>query len=311
MPIDPKKRNKPGLQATIEKKEEKKFIPNYRSKTNIKTTSNSPETNRRKYQQYEYHPDEHSVRTDTKETNEYILTGRNPIREALKNGHDLEKMLVQRGELSGSAREIVQKAKEKKVQIQIVDKSRLDAITPNHQGLIAYASAYQYSTIEEILQTADEKGEKPFLVVLDGITDPHNFGAIIRTAECAGVHGIIIPQHRSVGLSPAAVKSSAGAVEYVKVARVNNISRTIEELKKEGIWFYAVTMNGQDYRNVSFDGGVALVIGAEEDGISRLVQDNCDYAVSLPMTGKIESLNASVAAGIMMYRVFDGRRTTK
>ena len=169
-------------------------------------------------------------------------------------------------------------------------------------------AAYQYSTVEDILRTAEEKGEKPFLIVLDGITDPHNLGAIIRTAECAGVHGIIIPQHRSVGLSPAAVKSSAGAVEYVKVARVNNLSRTIEQLQKEGVWFYAVTMNGTDYRKVAFDGGVALVIGAEEDGISRLVLEKCDQAVSLPMTGKIESLNASVAAGIMMYRVFDSRR---
>ena len=262
------------------------------------------------YRQYEYTPIFTPDRTEREgEADEYILTGRNPIREALKNGHDLEKMLVQKGELSGSAKEIVQKAKEQRIQIQVVEKSRLDAIAPNHQGLIAFASAYQYSTVEEILQAAYDKKEKPFLIVLDGITDPHNLGAIIRTAECAGVHGIIIPQHRSAGLSPSAVKSSAGAVEYVRVARVNNLSRTIEQLQKEGIWFYAVTMNGSDYKNVSFDGGVALVIGAEEDGISRLVLEKCDYSVSLPMTGKIESLNASVAAGIMMYRVFDSRRS--
>ena len=246
--------------------------------------------------------------TRREETEAFILTGRNPIREALKSGRDLEKMLVQKGELSGSAREIVQKAKEQKVQIQIVDKSRLDAIAPNHQGLIAFASAYRYATVEEILQSAKEKGEAPFIVMLDGITDPHNLGAIIRTAECAGVHGIILPQHRSVGLSPAAVKASAGAVEYVKVARVSNLARTIDELKKENIWFYAVTMNGKDYGEVSFDGGAALVIGSEEDGISRLVLEKCDWSVSLPMKGRIESLNASVAAGIMMYKVFDGRR---
>ena len=264
---------------------------------------------RNHYRDFEYKPAERPVRAEKAEQeNEYILTGRNPIREALKNGHDLEKMLVQKGELSGSAREIVQKAKEQKVMIQVVEKSRLDAIAPNHQGLIAFASAYQYSTVEEILAYAAEKGEKPFLIVLDGITDPHNLGAIIRTAECSGVHGIILPQHRSVGLSPAAVKSSAGAVEYVKVARVSNLARTIEQLQKENVWFYAVTMNGTDYRDVTFDGGTALVIGAEEDGISRLVLEKCDYAVSLPMTGKIESLNASVAAGIMMYRVFDSRR---
>ena len=260
---------------------------------------------------YEYRKDEMQINqlTDRHEScDNYILSGRNPIREALKNGRDLEKLLVQKGELSGSAKEIVQKAKERKIQIQVVDKSRLDAITPNHQGLIAIASAYQYSTVEDILKSAADKGEKPFLIILDGITDPHNLGAIIRTAECAGVHGIIIPQHRSVGLTPAAVKSSAGAVEYVKVARVSNISKTIEKLQKDGIWFYAVTMNGTDFRKVSFDGSVALVIGSEEDGISRLVLEKCDFSVSLPMTGRIESLNASVAAGIMIYRVFECRQ---
>lgn len=263
----------------------------------------------RGYQQFEYKnslPERNRESNDN--NNEYILTGRNPIREALKNHHDLEKLLVQKGELSGSAREIVQKAKEQKIQVQIVDKSRLDAIAPNHQGLIAFASAYQYASVDDILNAAYEKREEPFLILLDGITDPHNLGAIIRTAECTGVHGIIIPQHRSVGLTPSAVKSSAGAVEYVKVARVNNLSRTIEYLQQKNIWMYAVTMNGNDYREISFKGGVALVIGAEEDGISRLVAEKCDYAVSLPMTGKIESLNASVAAGIMMYRVLECRK---
>ena len=261
------------------------------------------------YQQYEYQNHETASRKERDgNQNDYILTGRNPIREALKNHHDLEKLLVQKGELSGSAREIVQKAKEQKVQVQVVDKTRLDAITPNHQGLIAFASAYQYATVDDILQTAADRNEDPFLILLDGITDPHNLGAIIRTAECTGVHGIIIPQHRNVGLTPSAVKSSAGAVEYVKVARVNNLNRTIEELQKKNIWLYAVTMNGTDYRKVSFHGGVALVIGAEEDGISRLVAHKCDYAVSLPMKGKIESLNASVAAGIIMYRVLDQRK---
>ena len=267
------------------------------------------EPQERSYRRFEYRAPEHPVREDqTEDRNEYILTGRNPIREALKNHHDLEKLLVQKGELSGSAREIVQKAKEMKIQVQVVEKARLDAIAPNHQGLIAFASAYQYSTVEEILETARQKGEEPFLILMDGITDPHNLGAVIRTAECTGVHGIIVPQHRSAGLSPAAVKASAGAVEYVRVARVSNLSRTIDELKKQNIWFYAVTMNGTDYRETDFSGGVALVIGAEEDGISRLVAEKCDHAVSLPMTGKIESLNASVAAGIMMYRVLECRR---
>ncbi len=262
------------------------------------------------YQQFEYrnHESRINLNEKTEQNNEYILTGRNPIREALINHHDLEKLLVQKGELSGSAREIVQKAKEQKIQIQVVEKSRLDAVAPNHQGLVAFASAYQYSSVDDILNTASEKGEDPFLILLDGITDPHNLGAIIRTAECTGVHGIIIPQHRSVGLTPSAVKSSAGAVEYVKVARVSNLARTIEYLQEKNIWLYAVTMNGNDYRKTDFTGGVALVIGAEEDGISRLVAEKCDYTVSLPMKGKIESLNASVAAGIMMYRVLECRK---
>jgi 23S rRNA (guanosine2251-2'-O)-methyltransferase len=281
-----------------------------KKENHVNRRSSIPDSyDRKQYQQLEYSPE--MKRSDVpaeEKDDQYILTGRNPIREALRNHHDLEKLLVQKGELSGSAREIVQKAKEQKVQIQVVEKSRLDAIAPNHQGLIAFASAYQYSTVEDILKSAESKNEKPFIIILDGITDPHNLGAIMRTAECAGVHGIIIPQHRSVGLTPAAVKSSAGAVEYVKVARVPNLNRTIDELKKKNIWFYAVTMNGKDYRTVSFDQGTALVIGAEEDGISRLVSEKCDYAVSLPMTGKIDSLNASVAAGIMMYRVLEDRR---
>ena len=250
---------------------------------------------------YETRPDHDA------EAEKYILTGRNPIREALKNHRDLEKLMVQKGDLSGSALEIIQKAKEQKIMIQTVDKSRLDEIAPRHQGLIAFASAYQYCTVEDILDAAREKDEPPFIIILDGVTDPHNLGAIIRTAECVGAHGVIVPQHRSVGLTPAAVKSSAGAVEYVKVARVMNLNRTIEELQKANIWVYALTMNGKDFREVSFDGGTALVIGAEGEGISRLTEEKCDASVSLPMKGHLDSLNASVAAGIMMYHVFTSR----
>jgi 23S rRNA (guanosine2251-2'-O)-methyltransferase len=250
---------------------------------------------------YENRPDHDA------EAEKYILTGRNPIREALKNHRDLEKLMVQKGDLSGSALEIIQKAKEQKIMIQTVDKSRLDEIAPRHQGLIAFASAYQYCTVEDILDAAREKDEPPFIIILDGVTDPHNLGAIIRTAECVGAHGVIVPQHRSVGLTPAAVKSSAGAVEYVKVARVMNLNRTIEELQKANIWVYALTMNGKDFREISFEGGTALVIGAEGEGISRLTEEKCDASVSLPMKGHLDSLNASVAAGIMMYRVFTSR----
>ena len=290
------------------RKTRKKVPIDYSQDGKKKILSDRSESRKNSYREYEYRKTPDSSHDEKTEQNEkYILTGRNPIREALKNHHDLEKLLVQKGELSGSAREIVQKAKEQKVQIQIVEKNRLDAIAPNHQGLIAFSSAYQYSTVEDILAYAEQKGENPFLIILDGITDPHNLGAIMRTAECTGAHGIIIPQHRSAGLSPSAVKASAGAMEYVKVARVGNLNRTIDELKKNNIWFYAVTMDGEDYRKTNFTGGVCLVIGAEEDGISRLVAEKCDYAVSLPMKGHIESLNASVAAGIMMYRVLECR----
>ena len=238
---------------------------------------------------------------------ENMLTGRNPIREALKNGRDFEKLLVQKGELSGSAREIVAMAKERKVMIQVVEKSRLDEISPHHQGMIAFTSAFRYAEVEEMLALAEERGEAPFLILLDGVTDPHNLGAVIRTAECAGAHGIIVPTHRSVGLTPAAVKAAAGATEYLKVARVSNLNRTIEQLQARNIWVYAVTMEGEDYENADLRGGIALVIGAEGEGISRLTLEKCDGRLALPMKGKINILNASVAAGIMMYRVLSAR----
>ncbi|MDD2647660.1 MAG: 23S rRNA (guanosine(2251)-2'-O)-methyltransferase RlmB [Eubacteriales bacterium] len=239
---------------------------------------------------------------------ENLLCGRNPVREALKAGHDIEKLLVMRGELSGSAREIIMLAKENHVIVQEVDKQRLDDITRNHQGMIAFASAYQYSDIDEMLELAEAQNEKPFLILLDGITDPHNLGAIIRTAECVGAHGVIVPQRRSVGLTPAAVKASAGAVEHIKVARVTNLANTIEELKEKEIWAYAADMEGEDYSSVNYSGGVALVIGAEGEGVSRLVLEKCDKRVSLPMKGEIGSLNASVAAGVMMYEIMRSRR---
>ena len=239
---------------------------------------------------------------------ENLLAGRNPIREALKAGRDIEKLLVLKGELSGSAREIVQMAREAHIVVQEVEKIRLDELAHNHQGLVAFASAYQYSTVEAMQEEAAAKNEDPFLILLDGVTDPHNLGAIIRSAECVGAHGVIVPERRSVGLTPAAVKASAGAVEHMKVARVVNLSRTIDELKERNIWTYALDMDGVDYEKVNFKGGVALVVGSEGEGVSRLVVEHCDQKVSLPMAGHIDSLNASVAAGIMMYRVLSSRK---
>jgi len=239
--------------------------------------------------------------------NENLLSGRNPIREAIKSGRDIEKLLVARGELSGSAREIVQMARERRIPVQEVDRERLNSITPNHQGMLAFASAYQYSTVEDMLALAEERGEQPFLILLDGITDPHNLGAIIRSAECAGAHGVIVQERRAVGLTPAAVKASAGAVEYVPVARVTNLANTLQVLKARGIWAYAADMDGESYDQVDFTGGVALVIGSEGEGVGRRVLDVCDKAVSLPVRGQVDSLNASVAAGILMYAVLHSR----
>ena len=236
-----------------------------------------------------------------------LLVGRNPIREALRAGRDIEKLLVARGELIGSAREIVAMAKDAKIIVQEVDRVRLDQMAPNHQGLIAVASAYSYKTVDDMLALAKERGEAPLLVILDGVTDPHNLGAIIRSAECAGAHGVIIPERRAVGLTPSAVKASAGAVEYLPVAKEVNLTRTIERLKKEGIWVYGAAMNGEDYRKVNFSGAAAIVIGSEGEGMSRLVAESCDKIVSLPMKGHIDSLNASVAAGILLYAVAGAR----
>ena len=273
---------------------------------------NSPNVQQKKdysYRDYEYSAELPVYEKKDKPEESYILTGRNPIREALKNNRDLEKLLVQKGELSGSAMEIVKTARDRRILEQVVEKSRMDEITPHHQGLIAFASAFRYSTVEDMLALAEERKEPPFLILLDGITDPHNFGAIIRSAECAGAHGVIVPLHRSVGLTPAAVKASAGAIEYIPVARVTNLNRIIEELQKKNIWVYALTMNGEDYESVSFSGGTAVVIGAEGEGISKLTEEICDLSVSLPMKGHLDSLNASVAAGIVMYRIMSSRKT--
>ena len=240
---------------------------------------------------------------------ENLLAGRNPIREAIKAGRDIEKLMVARGDLSGSAREIVAKAHEAGIVVQEVDRARLDAIYPNHQGMIAFVSAASYAELDDIFATAAERGEEPFVLVLDGITDPHNLGVIIRTAECAGAHGVIIPERRSVGLTPAAVKASAGACEYMNVVRVTNINRTLDTLKDHGLWVVGATMDGEDALKADLTGPMAIVIGAEGEGIAELTLKKCDLKLSLPMKGHIDSLNASVAAGIMMYAVVNARRS--
>ena len=234
-----------------------------------------------------------------------IIVGRNPVSEALRGGREIDRILVSKGEKNGAVVGILAKAKKKNIPIKEVDPRKLDYTSghANHQGIIAFAAVKEYASVDDIFELAESRGEKPFIVVLDEIEDPHNLGAIIRTAECTGVHGIIIPKRRSVGLSFAVSKASAGAVEYVPVARVTNISNTIDELKKRGVWVYGADMNGENYTDCDFSGATALVIGNEGKGISRLVREKCDAIVSLPMKGKIKSLNASVAAGVLMYAV--------
>ena len=238
-----------------------------------------------------------------KKFNENQLEGRNAVLEVLKSGRDIEKIIVQKGNVEGTIRRIVGIAKEKGVVVQEVVKQKLDEMsqTKNHQGVIAIVSEHEYADVEYIINSAESKGEKPFIIILDNITDPHNLGAIIRTAECAGAHGVIIPKRRSVGLTAVVGKTSAGAIEYMPVARVTNIARTIDDLKSRGIWVACADMGGDDYFDASLDGALALVIGSEGEGVSRLVKEKCDFTVSIPMYGKISSLNASVAAALLMY----------
>ncbi len=237
--------------------------------------------------------------------NENQLEGRNAVLEVLKSGRDIEKIIVVKGNVEGTVRRIVGMAKERGIVVQEVVRQKLDEMsqTKNHQGVIAIVSEHEYADIQDILDAAADKGEKPFIIILDNITDPHNLGAVIRTAECAGAHGVIIPKRRSVGLTATVGKTSAGAVEYMPVARVTNIARTIEELKKEGIWVACADMGGEDYFESALDGAIALVIGSEGEGVSRLVKEKCDFTVSIPMYGSISSLNASVASALLMYEV--------
>ena len=239
---------------------------------------------------------------------EHILAGRNPIREALKAGRPVEKLLVASGELSGAAHEIIRLAREAGAVVQQVDRARLDQIYPAHQGMLAYVAAAAYVPLEDILAAAAEKGEDPFLILLDGITDPHNLGAIVRSAECAGAHGVVIPERRAAGLTPAAAKAAAGALNHMPIARVKNLNRAIEELQAQGVWVVGTAMEGEDALKADLTVPITLVIGSEGEGIARLTLDKCDRTVSLPMLGRIESLNASVAAGILMYEVVRARR---
>ncbi len=233
------------------------------------------------------------------------IEGRNAVLEAFRAGQCVDKLYLLDGCHDGPIQSIVREAKKRDTLIQYVSKERLNQMsqTGAHQGVIAQTAAYEYASVEEILQKAKEKGEAPFLILLDGIEDPHNLGAIIRTANLAGAHGVVIPKRRAVGLTSVVAKTSAGALNYTPVARVSNLVKTMENLKKEGLWFVCADMNGQVMYDLDMRGPIGLVIGNEGAGVSRLVRENCDFAASIPMQGDIDSLNASVAAGVLSYEI--------
>lgn len=233
------------------------------------------------------------------------IEGRNAVLEAFRSGKSIDKLYVLDGCQDGPVRTIVREARKKDTILNFVTRERLDQIseTGHHQGVIAVAAAYSYSTVEEILQKAKEKGEAPFLILLDNIEDPHNLGAIIRTANLAGAHGVIIPKRRAAGLTPVAARTSAGAIYHTPVAKVTNLTAVMEELKKEGLWFVCADMDGTSMYQLDLKGPIGLVIGNEGEGVSRLVKEHCDFVASIPMKGDIDSLNASVAAGVLAYEI--------
>ena len=233
------------------------------------------------------------------------IIGRNPVMEAIKANREIEKIFIKKGGAEGSIVSIIKKAKEKGIIVTEVDKQKLDAMADggNHQGIIALVAVCEYVSVKDILNAAREKGKAPFVIICDKITDPHNLGSILRTANCVGADGVIIPKRNSVGLNAVVAKTSAGAIEYTPVARVTNIARTIDELKEEGLWIAGADMDGSVMYKTDLKGSIGLVIGSEGEGISRLVKEKCDFIVSIPMYGDINSLNASVAAAVLMYEI--------
>lgn len=235
----------------------------------------------------------------------FVIEGRNAVLEAFRSGKTIDKVFVQDGCQDGPVRTIIREAKKHDTILNFVKKERLEQLsqTGRHQGVIAYAAAYGYSEIDDMLKLAQERGEDPFLILLDGIEDPHNLGAVIRTANIAGAHGVIIPKRRAVGLTATVAKTSAGALNYTPVAKVTNLVKTMESLKQKGIWFVCADMDGERMYDINLKGPIALVIGSEGEGVSRLVKENCDFVASIPMKGEINSLNASVAGGVLAYEI--------
>lgn len=246
------------------------------------------------------------------ETNEFIIEGRNAVIEAFRAGRPIDRVYILDGCQDGPVMTIKREARKHDSMIKYVARERLDQLseTGHHQGVIAYAAAYEYAEVEDMLRLARQKGEDPFLVLLDNIEDPHNLGAIIRTANLAGAHGVIIPKNRAAGLTATVAKTSAGALNYTPVARVTNLARTIEELKSKGMWFVCADMGGTQMYELNLTGPIGLVIGSEGEGVGRLVRDKCDMVAAIPMRGEIDSLNASVAAGVLSYEILRQRLQT-
>lgn len=240
-----------------------------------------------------------------KHGNENMIEGRNAVLEAFRSGKPVDKLFVLDGRQDGPVRTIVREAKKHDTLVQFVDKERLTQLsqTGRHQGVIAYTAAYEYAQVEDMLALAKERGEDPFLILLDDIEDPHNLGAIIRTANLAGAHGVIIPKRRAVGLTATVAKTSAGAINYTPVAKVTNLTKTMKELKEKGLWFVCADMGGESMYKLNLTGPIGLVIGNEGEGVSRLVKETCDFVASIPMKGDIDSLNASVATGVLAYEI--------
>lgn len=234
-----------------------------------------------------------------------MIEGRNAVLEALRSDTVIDKIFVLDGSMDGPIRTIIREAKKQNLMIDFVKKERLDQLseTGKHQGAIAYIAAYEYATVDDILEVAKEKGEDPFIFILDGIEDPHNLGAMIRTANLAGAHGVIIPNRRAVGLTATVAKASAGAINYTKVAKVTNINQTIDALKEVGLWFVCADMDGEEMYRLNLKGPIGLVIGNEGEGVSNLTKKKCDFVASIPMKGNIDSLNASVACGVLAYEI--------
>lgn len=246
-----------------------------------------------------------SYQREERELPENYCLGRNAVRELLASGRDIDKIFVQSGEREGSILALIGEGHSRKIPIVEIDKVRMDrmACGMSHQGIIAVCAEQNYATVDDIFARAEQRGEPPFIILCDGVEDPHNLGAILRSAECAGAHGVIIPKRRNVGLTPVVAKSSAGAIEHIPVAKVTNLARTIDELRERGMWFYCADMDGAPYYKTDLSGAVGLVLGGEGEGISRLVKEKCDFVMSIPMYGNVNSMNVSCAGAVLMCEI--------